>query len=379
MKRMQQRRDGFALAVAIGAIVVIGALITGVFFSSTQEFRIGRSTLLQERAHTIAENGLYALFDPTQSQMQWNAAWNTAPPGVQDTVVYTSPGAVDTVQLTKLTNTNFLLVSEARVPGANGAEARRRVGMLVALRVPEIKTRGALTVRGAVKVTGSSQISGNDTPVPGWDCPPADTALPGIASSDTTQINAGGGCENYECISGDPKVVQDSMADNDSTYFQFGDADWNMLTAMGKTPTGSDPYPSFTIDGACDRSDPNNWGDPIRSTTPAPCADYYPIIYAPGDLSLQNGYGQGILLVEGNLKVTGTFSFYGPVIVKGTFSTQGNGAHFNGGLMAANVDLDPNTVAGNAIVNYSSCALAMAVNGAATPMPARSRPWIQLF
>jgi len=298
---------------------------------------------------------------------------------VKDTVVFTSGGAVDTVQLTKLTPTNFLLVSEAHVNGANGAQARRRFGILVTLREPQINMRGALTVRGAVKVTGSSQITGNDTPIPGWDCPPADTAMPGIASSDTTKIDASGGCSSYSCITGNPKVVQDTMASKDSTYFQFGDADWTMLTSMGKVPTGADPTPTVNIDGSCKITDPDNWGDPIHATLPSPCEDYFPIIYAPGDLSLQNGIGQGILLVEGNLKVTGNFSFFGPVIVKGTLSTQGNGAHFNGGLMAANVDLDPNTVAGNAVINYSSCALAKALNGAATPRPARVRPWVELF
>ncbi|HEX6967171.1 MAG TPA: hypothetical protein VF166_15380 [Gemmatimonadaceae bacterium] len=379
MRHGQRKRDGFALAVAIGAIVVIGALIAGVFFEASQQFRIGRGTLLQERARAAAENGLHILFDPTQQNLRWKPAWNNAPTGMQTQVVFTSDGAIDTVRLTKLTPTNFLLVSDARVVRAHQVQAKRRVGMLVTLRVPEINIRGALTVRGALKVTGSSQISGNDTPINNWNCPPADTALPGVASSDTTKIDASGGCGGYACISGNPKVVQDTMASKDSTYFQFGDVDWATLTSMAKQFTAGTPAPSTNVDGTCNTADPANWGDPLRTTSPAPCADYYPIIYAPSSLSLQNGVGQGILLVEGDLKVTGNFTFYGPVIVKGTFSTQGNGAHFNGGLMAANVDLDPNTVAGNAIINYSSCALSRAVNGAATPLPAQLRPWVELF
>lgn len=379
MRHRQQKRGGFALAVAIGAIVVIGALIAGVFFAASQQFRIGRGTLVQEKARAAAENGLHILFDPTQQNLRWNPAWNNAQTGMQTQVVFTSDGAIDTVRLTKLTSTDFMLVSDARVVSANQVQARRRVGMLVTLRVPEINMRGALTVRGALKVTGSSQISGNDTPIGNWDCPPADTALPGVASSDTTKIDASGGCGDYACISGDPKVVQDTMANKDSTYFQFGDVDWATLASMGKTFTGGTPAPSVNADGTCNTVDPTNWGDPLRTSLPAPCANYYPIIYAPTNLSIQDGVGQGILLVEGDLKVTGNFTFYGPVIVKGTLSTQGNGAHFNGGLMAANVDLDPNTVAGNAIINYSSCALSRAVNGAATPLPARLRPWTELF
>ena len=41
-----KRREGFALAVAMVAIVVIGALIAGAFFTSTQEYRIGRNSLV---------------------------------------------------------------------------------------------------------------------------------------------------------------------------------------------------------------------------------------------------------------------------------------------------------------------------------------------
>src|SRR5690242_10249921 len=55
MQLTSKRREGFALAVAIGAIVVIGALIAGAFFASSQQFRVGRNTLLQTRARTAAE------------------------------------------------------------------------------------------------------------------------------------------------------------------------------------------------------------------------------------------------------------------------------------------------------------------------------------
>ena len=58
----------------------------------------------------------------------------------------------------------------------------------------------------------------------------------------------------------------------------------------------------------------SNWGDPLNKLSP--CFNYFPIIYHQGDLSISgNGYGQGILLVEGNLTVQGRIDFYGPVIV----------------------------------------------------------------
>jgi Tfp pilus assembly protein PilX len=58
MSRIHSRRSGFALPVAVFAIVIIGALVAGAFFASTQEFRIGSNTIQQTRALGAAEFGL---------------------------------------------------------------------------------------------------------------------------------------------------------------------------------------------------------------------------------------------------------------------------------------------------------------------------------
>src|SRR5688500_20276361 len=58
MSSTSKRREGFALAVAMVAIVVIGALIAGAFFTSTQEYRLGRNSLMDQRAYSAAEAGV---------------------------------------------------------------------------------------------------------------------------------------------------------------------------------------------------------------------------------------------------------------------------------------------------------------------------------
>ena len=55
------------------------------------------------------------------------------------------------------------------------------------------------------------------------------------------------------------------------------------------------------------------------------------------------------------------------MIVKGDLDTQGTGGHFNGGVMAANVNLAQNTVLGNAVITYSSCILAKVLQASAVP------------
>ncbi len=373
-------RPGFALAIALAAIVIIGAIITGMFFASTQEYRMSRNTALQARALTTSEFGMNSIL--TVGPPNWDPAWNTAANGLVGTVAYSSnDGGFDTVRVTKTADALFLLTSTGRVGPASGAQSRHRVGAIVTLAIPQLKMLGALTTQGQVKVGGSSFLDGNDNPVANWDCPPVGSAVPGLAMPDTTKL-ATAGCGGLSCIAGSPKVVQDPAAAKDSTYFSFGpNLDWTTLTGMatktyssGATINGLAPSVSGSV---CNTADQSNWGDPLHITTL--CQSYFPIIYATGDLKITGGEGQGILLVDGDLSVEGGAEFFGPVIVRGSLKTAGTGGHFNGGVMAANVDLEQSTLLGNAVVNFSSCALAKALAGTATPTFVARRSWTELY
>jgi hypothetical protein len=364
------RRNGFALPVAVFAIVIIGALIAGAFFASTQEFRIGTNTLQQTRALGAAEFGL------NQTQANWNGNWNTTMQRgqVRTLTPVTSDGSVATVRVTRLNDQAFLIASE----GSSG-QARRRTAKLLVLNVPQLNMLAALTARGATKIGGSSFIDGNDHNYAGWGCPAAGPPLPGIAASDTSEITKAG-CQNYSCVAGSPKVIETPAAADTSTYFNFGSLDWAQLTAMAsKTVSGNvQGIGPTTLNGACNTGDYKNFGEPNKANG-GPCTEYYPIIYAPGNLTMNTGRGQGILLVEGDLSVQGGFEFYGPVIVRGTLKTAGQGGHFNGGVMAANVDLDQNVVIGNAVISFSRCTLLKALNGSATPTTAVERAWYEVY
>jgi hypothetical protein len=105
-----------------------------------------------------------------------------------------------------------------------------------------------------------------------------------------------------------------------------------------------------------------------------------PIIHIKGNGHFSGGKGQGILLVDGDLKLTGGFVFYGAIIVRGVVGTYGNGAKIYGTLMAANIDLDDtNTVLGNSGVYYSSCALNQVFQASAKVIPAKQRSWTTMF
>ena len=140
--------------------------------------------------------------------------------------------------------------------------------------------------------------------------------------------------------------------------------------------------PAYNAGGSCNTSVMTNWGDPNRATPAGKCEDYFPIIYFAGNgttIHISGGTGQGILLVDGDLIVDGGFEWYGPVIARGHVTTQGTGGHFNGGVMAADVDLEQNTVLGNAIIDYSKCAIDAALVGAGIPKRLKQRSWADMF
>jgi hypothetical protein len=105
-------------------------------------------------------------------------------------------------------------------------------------------------------------------------------------------------------------------------------------------------------------------------------------MWTGGALTLQsNGYGQGILLVDGDLQVRGGFTFFGIIIVQGTFTT-GNGTNrIFGAVMASNAADLNQTFLGTSTIQYSRCAVTRAVlNNAALARarPLAERSWVDL-
>jgi len=130
----------------------------------------------------------------------------------------------------------------------------------------------------------------------------------------------------------------------------------------------------------CNTANPRNWGDPVNPK--GVCGNHFPVIYAAGNLGIQSSaYGQGILLVDGDLEFSGGYEFHGPVIVRGVVTTSGTGGHFIGGVIAANVNNLEASVTGNALVQYSSCTVQRALlNNAALAIarPLAQRSWVDM-
>ena len=371
MTNRAHNERGAALIIAILSMVVMGGLVTAAFTTTWMEFRLADNTRRATQAMGAADFGLAETTD------NWNVGvWNNM--DVLDSVAVsgTSPRGHGTYNgyVKRMAEEMFLVMITGNDKSGNH---QQRVGEYVRLSGVQVDIQAALTVQGPTTIGGAAQIVGADSTPSGWsDCPPPDSgAQSGVRMPDSTQLTTQGGCTGYDCIDGDPPVQQDALV-ADSTFSQFGDIDWMELAAYADTlapGTYSGIDPVFDGSGNCNTSVQINWGDPINISN---CSDYYPLLYVPGNLHLSGNVGQGMLLVQGDLSVSGGFEFYGVVIVRGRLSSTGTGGHFNGAVMAQNVDLDDNKILGSALVQYSSCASNTALKAASVAGRLPSRGFV---
>lgn len=106
----------------------------------------------------------------------------------------------------------------------------------------------------------------------------------------------------------------------------------SLLARAGVTVLGSGaPGPVERL-GACDVAAPWNWGDPDGPT--GPCGGHLALRRARGDLRVEGGAGQGILIVDGDVTFADGARFYGLVVGRGVLRLEGS-AQLTGAALAA--------------------------------------------
>jgi len=383
MNRILRDERGMALAVAIFALVVVGALVAGAFFAGTQEQRVGENQRRVQTSFGIAEAGAQErvlVWDPaTMNRIKQYpessvAIANQPAPGGTGRYSGTTYRLGPNIFLLDITGQDARSYSGVI---AGGGGARQRIGLIARIAPVEFGIKASLTTQGGVSVGGNANIVGTDQNPAGWaSCDPPGPAQAGVRDNGGTVGTSGAGT-----VTGVPPVVNDPSITS-SSFTTFGGSTYAQLSARANISIagGNINTAPSTVNGLCNTNDPYNWGD---GHNPAgPCGNYFPIIHSTGSITINNTQGQGILLVDGDLTVNGAWDFYGIVIIQGDLKTAGGGgadAHFWGGVMAKNADLSTQNLSGHATLNFSSCSILAALQAQSPISPMRQRGWVQLF
>jgi hypothetical protein len=124
------RERGFALAIALFALVIIGALVSGSFFAGRLEQQSGQNAMFAEQALEAAESGLSdALVSPIPAEV---AALSIGGMTLDLGGISLAPGLTVTREIVRLTNGLFFIrTTGIRRDAGGGALAARTLGLLV--------------------------------------------------------------------------------------------------------------------------------------------------------------------------------------------------------------------------------------------------------
>ncbi len=245
MNKHIDNERGIALLMSIIAIVVVGGLLIGVATSARLENRQAQNTGAMAQAFAVTELGL------SETVADWYAGdFNSMAVMDEAPIAGASPQGAGTYtgNIQRLSQELFFL--DVTGTSARGL-SRQRLGTFVKLRPLIFEIEASLTSRGGVRRSGNGQINGTDLPPAGW------TACVGTDNEAGIRVPSGGmvddgGCSS--CIDGDPRIDVDPSID-DGTFFDFGDMNWDALTALA-TKTGFALFqppigPRLNGDGSC--------------------------------------------------------------------------------------------------------------------------------
>jgi len=215
-----------------------------------------------------------------------------------------------------------------------------------------------ITVPAALYTKTNTVVQGNSTHILGWDhCGGSDLA--GIVSMSTVTQNG-----NPQ-IEGSPPVTENSTQDINIQYMinRFKQRVNYSYNVNGQTLTGM------------------NWGSPTPGATPqdaSSCNDHNVVYFNTNSTYVKfmgGSSGCGLLLVEGDLNVSGGFNWYGVILVTGSVVFSGGGEKNVTGAMLAGGAVSADLVSGDASLIYCS----EAVTKQTSYLPLLTLRWMEIF
>ncbi|KPK81436.1 MAG: hypothetical protein AMS25_06685 [Gemmatimonas sp. SM23_52] len=384
---------GFALAMAVFALVLLAAVVAGGYFSASQEYQIGRSMKSLTASFYAGEAGIFDVLDGWDPAVyNWIAPAETVTFGP---VTFEGGGSyigkvVRVGSAADSAKRYFYIEAVGRPPGPNLGE--RRQAAVARARFPTFCCDAAVKVHGDVTLLPANDpkvIGSNDDPPGAWSSAACalypEDSLPGVRYGSSTDI------DEVDGIAGWPSAVVLDPSITRQNIFNFGELNYDSLIAyadltfdvgVGNTMSFSGSRPSVTADGKCNRDDPDNWGAPENPSHP--CFNYFPIIHVTGNLRLVGaGSAQGILLVGGSVdndsdaRFSGPFDFYGIILTKDDLEMDGPGNLYGAAFVAEDVELSNVKPR----IQYSRCAVmrAQRLSSLTRPRLLSQRAWVGLF
>jgi hypothetical protein len=335
MTRLAARR-GALLPMVLVVMVIIALSACAALFTARLERRASWNARLEADALGAADRA-HAEMLPAFARVAHTLLDGTS----MTRVAPAATGVSTTTRLTRLGPTLFLFAADAGAESPQGWSARRRASVVLRLEPPSLTFPAALNFVGTPGPS-TPVADGVDHLPNGWPC--------GVPRSDTAST-------------GHPSPTPDSSVLADLRTRAA------ITLPAGTALRGVQPVVRAT---ACATDRPDNWGDPDRAGA---CSTWLPIVHAAGDLAVDGGAGQGVLLVDGDLAIGGGFRFTGAVIVAGTVDIGAGGASLVGGVIARDATDRSGSAGTDPVVIRSSCAVSAALLAAGALVPVADRAW----
>jgi hypothetical protein len=363
-------RRGVALVSVLYFLVVCGLTSAALLFLERAGARTAASSRGGSSLLASAESALYSTL------AQWDGVMRARQRvgSVASVATSSPPGLHTNIFVARLTSRLFSIVAETRRDRDGVA---RRVGLLVRLPGAANGLRAALVSAVDVSIGPDVRIETDS-----GSCGDTATAAVVLAPAAALTIDPAVRAERR------PTVLHDSTAGDSSAYLQFGSVWWSdlALAADIHLPRDAHVTPAPVTSGSgCVRVD-TNWGDPNSLTSV--CAARAPTIISDGDLTIDGGVGQGVLLVAGHLTIDGPFVFSGQIVARGGIEMRADNIAISGGVYAwrASPAADSTRIVATRVVltrhttiRYSRCDMRHGVASWQQPRRVRRYAWSELF
>jgi hypothetical protein len=326
-------RRGFAIPVALLIIAALTIMVAGGFSLVSAERRSVADQKSQVTAFRIAEQGLELFLVRRDSLMAGHPGFSHMPGPTPDTAIIPMTGGTATVTLTRLRPVNGsqsgLFVVRSRGVETQGAYAGTPQGVRTVAQYVLWQPASMQVLAGWTALSGL-QKNGAAGTIGGIDLCADSNAIAGVV----VPVNPG--------YSG--KVVEVGNPPIDSVAPDSVAIDWNAIVNQNAIAA------TITIPG---QSFPS--AAQFADTT------FYPIIRVNGDFTIPTS-GQGMIIVTGNLTISGSTTWKGVLLVGGDITSNGNNGVQGATVSGLNVKLGTyvpvSTANGTKSYNYNSCEVA---------------------